>query len=108
MVFSVRTVDKGIITFRRSILGVRRIAVADGEELMTHNFRQHAQHIVNEFSGFIDDAAREAVGEENLGQLMMLIESAITTTVLEEMERMSDQVIALGNQMKKNAEHFDN
>jgi hypothetical protein len=74
---------------------------------MTHDCKQHAEHIVKEFEGFLDAGTREAIGEESLGQLTMLIESAISTTVLEAMEKVSDQIVDLGHKIKNNAEHFD-
>lgn len=74
---------------------------------MAKHFRDHADHIVKEFSGFLDAEAINAVGDEAMDQLTLLIESALSATVLQEMERVSDKVITLGTSIKNGAEHFE-
>ncbi|OOZ36458.1 hypothetical protein [Solemya velesiana gill symbiont] len=74
---------------------------------MTHHFIKNAESVVDGFRSMLDDDVLNAVGEENLGQLQVLIESAITTVVLESMEQVADKIEALGHQVRHDAETYD-
>jgi len=75
---------------------------------MTMKQTQHANNIVTAFKAKLSDEQRAAVGEDHFDELSLLIESAMSTAVLEEMEKAADQVDELAHKLRHFAEHFDN
>lgn len=74
---------------------------------MTMKQTAHAQHVVDVFKSRLSEEQCAALGEEHLDALSLLIESAISTAVLEEMEKAADQVDALAHSLRNFAEHYD-
>ena len=74
---------------------------------MTEHYAKNAQYIVDSFKELLSDEAIEAVGEDEFGQLTMLIEAAIANLLLQNMERVADQVEALAHSIREDAENFD-
>ena len=74
---------------------------------MTHHYIESAQSIVEGFKEMLSEEAIVAVGEENFGQLQVLVEAAITTALLDGMEQVADKIDALGHEVRNSAEHYD-
>lgn len=75
---------------------------------MTMRQTQHALNIVEAFKAKLTEEQRTAVGDAHFDELSLLIESAMSTAVLEEMEKAADQVDELAHKLRHFAEHFDN
>ncbi len=74
---------------------------------MTHRHTEHAQQVVERFQDMISESGRQHIGQKHFDELVLLIESAMSTAVLEELEIAADQMNALAHQMRNYAEHFD-
>lgn len=66
----------------------------------------HAQHVVETFKHMLSESGRQHVGEKHFDELGLLIESAISTAVLEDMERAADALEDMAHKMRNNAEHI--
>jgi hypothetical protein len=67
---------------------------------------QHAAHVVDTFKEKLSESGRHHVGEKHFDELALLIESAISTAVLEEMERAANKLDQVASEMRNNAEHI--
>ena len=74
---------------------------------MTEHYAKNAQYIVDSFKELLDDETAAAVGEDQFDQLKMLIEAAIANLLLQNMERVADQVEDLAHSIRNDAENFD-
>lgn len=74
---------------------------------MTMKQTAHATQIVDAFKARLNPEQLEAVGAAHFDELSLLIESAMSTAVLEEMEKAADQVDDLAHKLRHFAEHFD-
>ncbi|WP_027859348.1 hypothetical protein [Marinobacterium jannaschii] len=75
---------------------------------MTMKQTAHAQNVVSSFKARLSPEQVASVGEAHFDELSLLIESAISTAVLEEMEKAADKVESLAHGLRHFAEHFDN
>ncbi len=73
---------------------------------MTHRHLPHAEKIVQAFKDKLSNSGRQHVGEKHFDELVLMIESAISTSVLEEMERTADKIASLAEELRKEAEHL--
>jgi len=73
---------------------------------MTHKHLSHAQRVVNAFKEKLSQSGREHVGEKHFDELTLMIESAISTSVLEEVEHAADKIQAVVESVRKEAEHL--
>lgn len=74
---------------------------------MTMKQTQHAQHVVDSFKTMLPEAMVNDVGDEHFAELALLIESAISAAVLQEMEKTADKIDQLAHDVRNFAEHFD-
>lgn len=74
---------------------------------MTKHYEAHAEKVVESFKTLLSSEAIDAVGEEQFSELSMLIESAISTSVVKELEGAADAVNELGQRLRKHAESYD-
>jgi hypothetical protein len=74
---------------------------------MTEHHTDHAAKVVKTFRYLLSDKARSAVGEAHFAELGLLVESAIDTAVLQEMERVADQIAALARDVRTRAERYE-
>ena len=74
---------------------------------MSKHYEQHAQQIVSAFTEMLDENARSCISETDLGELTMMVEAAISTAALEQLEKAADDVEALSQNLRKYAEHYD-
>lgn len=73
---------------------------------MTHKHLPHAERVVNTFKEKLSKSGREHVGDKHFDELTLMIESAISTSVLEESEHAADLLQELANSIRKGAEHL--
>ena len=73
---------------------------------MTHKHLPHAERVVNTFKDKLSKSGREHVGDKHFDELALMIESAISTAVLEESEHAADRLQELVNSIRKGAEHL--
>ena len=73
---------------------------------MTHRHRAHAERVVQAFKEKLSASGRQRVGEHHFDELTLMIESAISTSVLEEMERAADRLSRLAQELRNEAEHL--
>lgn len=71
---------------------------------MTKHYEAHANQIVHDFVALLPPEAREALAQEYLDELSMMIESAISTAVLDQLEAVSDQISDLAVLVRRRAE----
>lgn len=74
---------------------------------MTMKQTQHAQHVVDSFKGMLPEAMANDIGDEHFAELALLIESAISAAVLQEMEKTADKIDQLAHDVRNFAEYFD-
>ena len=73
---------------------------------MTHKHLPHAERVVNAFKDKLSQSGREHVGEKHFDELTLMIESAISTSVLEAIEHAADKICATAEAIRKDAEHL--
>ena len=74
---------------------------------MSEHYERHAEEVVTGFRQLLGEAKAAAIGEEHLRELAMMVESAISTSVLQELERAADKVAGLAEELRRHAERFD-
>lgn len=74
---------------------------------MTHRHLTHAQQVVERFRDMLSESGRQHVGQAHFDELSLLIESAISSAVLEELEAAADKMDRLAHELRSTAEHFD-
>ncbi|MGB0712553.1 MAG: phosphatase [Gammaproteobacteria bacterium] len=74
---------------------------------MSQHYEKHAQQVVDNFRSLLDANSAETVGDEKFDELAMLIESAISTSVTQELETAADILAKTAQDMRARAERFD-
>lgn len=74
---------------------------------MSKHYEKHAEQVVSGFMEMLDDDARTCISESDLSELAMMIEAAISTAALEQLEKAADDVAALSKDLRKYAEYYD-
>ena len=74
---------------------------------MSKHYEKHARELVSAFLELLDDNAKSCISQSDLGELAMMIEAAISTAALEQLEKAADDVEALSQSLRKYAEHYD-
>ena len=74
---------------------------------MTQHYEAHADRVVAGFRELLGEEKADKLGDEHWSELSMMIESAISSAVLLELERAADQVGALEKALRTHAEHYD-
>lgn len=73
---------------------------------MTHKHLPHAERLVNTFKEKLSKSGREHVGDKHFDELALMIESAISTAVLEEIEHAADKMHDVVESIRKGSEHL--
>lgn len=68
---------------------------------------EHAERVVERFKQMLSTSGQQRVGQQHFEELVLLIESAIDSALLEETERFADQLEEMAQAMRRRAEHFD-
>lgn len=74
---------------------------------MSQHYEEHVDEVVQGFLGLLADDARDCLDEDALQQLSMMIESAISTAVLSQLEKVADEISGLSQQVRRRAERYD-
>ena len=74
---------------------------------MTHRHAAHAEKVVNSFKHILSQSGREHVGEKHFSELSLMVESAISAAVLEEMEGAADRMDELAKKIRNSAERWE-
>ncbi|RVU30735.1 MULTISPECIES: phosphatase [Neptunomonas] len=74
---------------------------------MSQNQNQHSKQVVASFKSKLSADVVAQIGEENFGALELIVESAMSTAVLEELEKAADKVEVLAHDIRSFAEHYD-
>ena len=74
---------------------------------MTVKQNIHALNVVNTFKAKLPAETVEQVGESHLDELSLLIESAISAAVFDEMEKAANKADKLAHELRHFAEFFD-
>ena len=74
---------------------------------MSKHYEKQAKQVVKGFKEILDEEARKVLTDEELGQLAMLIESAITNAVLSAVEKVADDLEKSVRKIRRGAEHYD-
>ncbi len=74
---------------------------------MSKHYEKQAKQVVKGFKEVLDEEARKVLTDEDLGQLAMLIESAITNSVLSAVEKVADDLEKSVRKIRRGAEHYD-
>lgn len=67
---------------------------------------EHAERVVKSFKQKLTANEITSLGDEHFDQLALLIESAISAAVLDEVELAADKLHQLAESLKKHAEHI--
>jgi len=73
---------------------------------MTHKHLPHAERVVNNFKGRLSQSGRDHVGDRHFDELTLMVESAISTAVLEAVEHAADSIRDVVESIRKEAEHL--
>ena len=74
---------------------------------MSEHYEKHAEQVAKAFLEMLDADVRERISDEHRNELAMLVEAAISTAVLEQLEHAADQVSTLSQSIRSAAEHYD-
>ena len=72
---------------------------------MERKHLHHAEKVVEAFKQKLSQSGRDHVGEKHFDELTLMIESAVSTSVLEAVEGATHQISDLIEKIKKDAEH---
>ena len=74
---------------------------------MAKNHKKHSEEIVRNFRDQLPPKALKAMDDDVFEELALIIESALSTTVLEHIEEAADKLTALAKEFRKKVEHFE-
>ena len=74
---------------------------------MSEHYEKHAEQVINGFMDLLDDEVKSCISDADRGELTMLVEAAISTAALQQLEKAADEVAALSNRLRSYAEHYD-
>lgn len=73
---------------------------------MSQHYEKHAEAVVNGFLDLLDTETRGQLNQEQLDQLSMMVESAISTAVLDQLEVVADEISDLSVMVRRRAERY--
>ena len=74
---------------------------------MSKRYERHVESVLQAFLDLLEPEVRGSLSQEHLDELQMLMESAISTAVLEQLEAVADEVSDRGVLIRRRAEKFD-
>ena len=74
---------------------------------MTHRHQQHAHEIVERFREMLSESENQHIDQAHFEELALLIESGISSAVLDELENAANKMDNLAHELRNYAEHFD-
>ena len=67
---------------------------------------KHAQEIATRFKTMVEQAG-DSLSDEHYKELVLLIEAAIDTAVVDKLEKMADALNSMAHKVRNDAEFFD-
>jgi hypothetical protein len=74
---------------------------------MSKHYEKHAEQVIDGFMNLLDEEVKSCISEADRGELAMLVEAAISTAALEQLEKAADEIAALSDRLRSYAEHYD-
>ena len=74
---------------------------------MSKRYEKHVEQVLGAFLDLLEPEVRECIKPNHIDELEMLMESAISTAVLQQLEAVADEVSDLGILIRRRAEKFD-
>lgn len=74
---------------------------------MSAHYEKHAEQVADAFMDLLAESVRTGISDEQRAELAMLVEAAISTAVLEQLEHAADEIAALSQRLRSYAEHYD-
>jgi len=74
---------------------------------MSKHYEKHAEQVIDGFMNLLDEEVKSCITEADRGELTMLVEAAISTAALEQLEKAADEIAALSDRLRSYAEHYD-
>lgn len=74
---------------------------------MSEHYEKHAKQVIDGFMELLGDEAKSCISEADRGELAMMVEAAISTAALEQIEKAADEVAALSDRLRSYGEHYD-
>lgn len=74
---------------------------------MTQRYRKHARAVADQFANMLDSETGEKVKDSHIEKLVLLIESAISSCLLDEQMAIADKVEKLAHDLRHDAEFFN-
>jgi len=74
---------------------------------MSKHYEKNAKQVVKGFKEVLDDEVRKVLTDDDYDKLAMLIESALTNSVLSAVEKVADDLEKSVRKIRRGAEHFD-
>jgi hypothetical protein len=74
---------------------------------MSKHYEKNAKQVIKGFKEVLDDEARKVLTDDDYDKLAMLIESALTNSVLSAVEKVADDLEKSVRKIRRGAEHYD-
>jgi vacuolar-type H+-ATPase subunit E/Vma4 len=74
---------------------------------MSKHYEKNAKQVVKGFKEVLDDEVRKVLTDDDYYKLAMLIESALTNSVLSAVEKVADDLEKSVRKIRRGAEHYD-
>jgi len=74
---------------------------------MTLHYESHVASVLDAFMNMLEPEVKESISQEHLDELSMLVESAITSAVFQQLETVADQVSDMAVGIRRRAENFE-
>ena len=74
---------------------------------MSEHYEKHAEKVIDGFMALLDDQVKSCITAEDRAELTMLVEAAISTAALQQLDRAADEVAALSGRLRRYAEFYD-
>jgi len=74
---------------------------------MSKHYGKHAKKVVKGFKDILDEKARDAISDDDYDELTLLVESAISTSVLDAVEKVADDLEKTARKVRRDAERYD-
>ena len=74
---------------------------------MSEHYERHAEQVADDFLDLLQAGVKAGVTAEQRDKLAMMVEAAISTAVLEQLEHAADEIGALSDRLRRYAERYD-
>ena len=74
---------------------------------MSKHYEKNAKQVIKGFKEVLGDEARKVLTDDDYDKLAMLIESALTNSVLSAVEKVADDLEKSVRKIRRGAEHYD-